>query len=100
MRGAAALAALATLTILGAAQPGFPQPSEDLKSLRKDVDTLKEGQKTIQSDLQEIKTLLRARPATAAPAPEPQEFVLGIDGVPFKGEKTAKVTIVEFSDYQ
>ena len=99
MRRAAAVAALAALTILGAAQPGFPQQSEDLKSLRKDVDALKEGVKAIQSDLQEIKSLLRARPTAAAPAPD-QEFVMSIDGVPFKGEKTAKVTIVEFSDYQ
>ncbi len=101
MRRAAALAALAALTILGAAQPGFPQPSEDLKSLRKDVDALKEGQKAIQSDLQEIKSLLRARPTgpTAAAAPA-QEAVVSVDGAPFKGEKNAKVTLVDFTDYQ
>lgn len=98
MRRAAALAVLATLTILGAAQPGFPQPSEDLKSLRKDVDALKEGQKAIQSDLQEIRNLLRARP-TAAAAPT-QEAVVSVDGAPFKGEKNAKVTLVDFTDYQ
>ena len=101
MKRAAALAALAVLTILGSTQPGFAQPSEDLKNLRKDVDTLKEGQKAIQSDLQEIKSLLRARPAAAAaPAAAPLEAVLSLDGAPVKGEKSAKVALVEFTDYQ
>lgn len=99
MMRAAALGALAALTILAAAQPGFTQPSEELKNLRKEVDTLKEGQKGIQSDLQEIKQLLRARPAGAAPAAD-QPFVMSIEGVPFKGNKTAKVMVVEITDYQ
>ena len=95
MRRAALMAALA---ILAAAQPGFAQSSEDLQNLRKEIDALKEGQKAIQSDLQEIKNLLRARPfAAAAPT---QEAVVSVDGAPFKGSKTAKVTLVEFTDYQ
>ena len=49
---------------------------------------MKEGQKAIQKDLQEIKTLLqRAQPA-APPAP-PQNVVLDLDKKPFKGERTA-----------
>ncbi len=95
MRRAALMAALA---ILATAQPGFAQPSEDLQNLRKEIEVLKEGQKTIQSDLQEIKNLLRARPPEAR-APT-QEAVVSVDGAPFKGSKTAKVTLVEFTDYQ
>ena len=95
MRRAALMAALA---MLATAHPGFAQPSEDMKNLRKEIDALKEGQKAIQSDLQEIKNLLRARP-TAAAAPT-QEAVVSVDGAPFKGSKTAKVTLVEFTDYQ
>jgi protein-disulfide isomerase len=95
MRRAALMAALA---ILAAAQPGFAQSSEDLQNLRKEIEALKEGQKTIQSDLQEIKNLLRARPTAAAPPT--QEAVVSVDGAPFKGSKTAKVTLVEFTDYQ
>ena len=79
------------------ALPGHAQSSEDLKDLRKDVEALKEGQKAIQSDLQEIKSLLRARPSAAAPSPE---AVLSVDGAPFKGDKNAKLTLVEFTDYQ
>jgi hypothetical protein len=79
------------------ALPGLAQPNEDLKNLQKDVDALKEGQKAIQSDLQEIKNLLRARPSAAGPSPE---AVVSVDGAPFKGDKNAKLTLVDFTDYQ
>ncbi len=85
------------LLTLGAL-PSIAQPSEELKNLRKDVDALKEGQKAIQGDLQEIKNLLRARPA--APAAPPQEAVLSVDGAPFRGDRNAKLTLVDFTDYQ
>jgi len=72
-----------------------PQTTDDLK---KDIEALKEGQKAIQKDLQEIKTLLQSRPA--APPPPPQNVVLDLGKSPVKGERTAKLTLVEFSDYQ
>ena len=71
------------------------QSTEDLK---KDIEALKEGQKAIQKDLQEIKTLLRSRPA--GPPPPPQNVVLDLGKNPFKGESKAKLTLIEFSDYQ
>ena len=71
-----------------------PPPTDDLK---KDIEALKEGQKAIQKDLQEIKTLLQ-RPA--GPPPPPQNVVLDLEKKPFKGERKAKLTLVEFSDYQ
>ena len=84
--------------ILFDTQPGFAQSSEELKALRKEIESLKEGQRTMQKDLQEIKTLLRARPPS--PPAEPQNVVLNVDGAPFKGEKTAKLTLIDFSDFQ
>ena len=75
--------------------PAQQQPSTD--DLKKDIEALKEGQKAIQKDLQEIKTLLQ-RPA--GPPPPPQNVVLDLGKFPFKGERNAKVTLVEFSDYQ
>jgi protein-disulfide isomerase len=69
------------------------QPTDDLK---KDIEALKEGQKAIQKDIQEIKALLQK----AQPAPPPQNVVLELGKSPFKGERTAKLTLVEFSDYQ
>jgi hypothetical protein len=71
------------------------QSTEDLK---KEIEALKEGQKAIQKDLQEIKTLLKSRPA--GPAPPPQNVVLDLGKNPFKGERNAKLTLVEISDYQ
>jgi len=94
----AKLAAMTALILLGA-QPGLAQaPADDLRAVWNDIESLKEGQVAIQKDLQEIKTLLRARPA-AAPA-EPQNIVLSVADAPFKGEKSAKLTLIDFSDYQ
>ena len=69
------------------------QPTDELK---KDIETLKEGQKAIQKDIQEIKALLQR----GQPAPPPQNVVLELGKNPFKGERTAKLTLVEISDYQ
>jgi protein-disulfide isomerase len=69
------------------------QSTEDLK---KDIEALKEGQKAIQKDIQEIKTLLQSR----QPAAPPQNVVLDLGKNPFKGERNAKLTLVEISDYQ
>jgi hypothetical protein len=63
-----------------------------------DVEALKESQKAIQSDLQEIKNLLKARPTAAAPAPVPQEVVISFDGAPVIGDQNAKVVLVDFTD--
>lgn len=97
MKKIAALAALALL-ILVDPQPGLTQPTEELKALRKEMEALKEGQTAIQKELQEIKNLLRARPAP--PPAEPQDIVLGVDDAPFKGDKHAKLTLIDFSDFQ
>jgi|GraSoiStandDraft_25_1057303.scaffolds.fasta_scaffold553361_2 protein-disulfide isomerase len=104
MRGVLSAALAAVAITLWTPLPAFPQPADDLDSLKKDLETLTEGQTAIQRDLREIRRLLRARPAAAAPAPAPppvpREIVLNLDGAPVKGEKTAKVTLVEFTDYQ
>ncbi len=91
---------LSLLTLLYGT-PGFAQgtSSEGINDLKEEIEALKEGQKTIQKELQEIKSLLRARQAPA-PAPPPREFVLDLAGSPFKGDENAKLTLVEFTDYQ
>jgi protein-disulfide isomerase len=93
----AALCLLA-LVILAPAPTAFSQSNEDLK---KEIQSLKTGQEAIQKDLQEIKKLLAARPAAAGPAPEQAlNAIISIDGEPTKGDKNAKLTLVEFSEYQ
>ena len=69
------------------------QPSDDLK---KDIDALKESVKSIQTDVREIKALLQK----GQPTPPPQNVDLDLGKSPFKGQRTAKLTLVEFSDYQ
>lgn len=77
------------------------QPSEEVSALSKEIEALKAGQAAIQRDLQEIKALLRGAQAGQAAAPaEPQEVVVSVEGAPFKGDNGAKVTLVEFTDYQ
>ena len=97
MKKLVALGALAAVALFDA-QPGFSQPIEGLNALKKEIQAIKEGQVGIQKEIQEIKNLLRARPV-AAPA-EPQNVVLNVADAPFKGEKTAKLTLIDFSDYQ
>lgn len=75
---------------------GLTQSSEELKALRKEIETLKQGQSAIQKELQEIKSLLQGRQAPSIP----QDVVLSVDNDPFKGDKNAKLTLIEFSDYQ
>ncbi len=103
MKRLVALTALAALTLFSA-HPGLAQTSEEMEGLRKEVEGLREGQAAIQKELQEIKSLLRARPLPAQPqaaaAAPAQEAVLSVDGAPFKGNRNAKVTLVDFTDYQ
>jgi hypothetical protein len=82
---------------ISAALPGFAQTSdEDLKALIKEIKSLKEGQATIQKDIQEIKNLLNTKQLP----PKPQDIALSVDGAYFKGDKNAKVTLIEFTDIQ
>ena len=67
--------------------------SDDLK---KEIQALSESIKAMQKDLQEIKALLLSR----APAAPPQNVVLDLDSNPTRGDKAARLTLIEFSDYQ
>lgn len=97
MRRCMSLAVLVFLTLF-CTQISFAQTSEELKALKDEVKALKEGQSAIQKDLQEIKKLLQAR---QAPAPaEFKEAIINPHGAPTKGDKNAKLVLLEFSDYQ
>jgi len=97
---------------------GFSQSSRELNDLKREIEVLKSGQVAIQRDLAEIKNLLLQRevknlrdtlqgrqgapsaPAQAqAPAAE-TVTVVSITGGAVKGEQNAKLTLVEFTDYQ
>jgi protein-disulfide isomerase len=74
--------------------PGFAQSARDLQDLRKDIEELKASQKEIQKNVQIVKDILMGKPAPL------ENVFITTDGEPAVGEKTAKVTMVEFSDYQ
>ena len=86
-----------TLMVLFFVQPGLSQPSDEVRSLRKEIDELKESQKTIQKDLQQIKGLLQAQGLLPE---EPKNLFIDISGKPFKGNKEARLVLIEFSEYQ
>jgi protein-disulfide isomerase len=74
------------------------QSDQDTKSLRGEIEGIKKSQEAIQKDLQEIKKLLLSQQAQP-PSPAIGALV-SVEGEPFKGEKNAKLTLIEFSDYQ
>lgn len=78
-------------------RPGLAQTSDELKNLRKEMESLKENQKAIQKDLQEIKGVLRARGLLEE---DPQNLFIDLSGKPFKGDKNAKLILIEFSEYE
>jgi hypothetical protein len=88
------------LLILPLAGTAFAQDSDE--ALKKEIEALKVGQQQIRKDLQEIKKLLQARPAAPPPpsGPSVEGKTFDIGSNPVKGEATAKLTLIEFTDYQ
>jgi protein-disulfide isomerase len=88
------LLALPFIVLLSASPLQAQQPSTE--DLQKEIRALGQSVKDMQKDLQEIKALLLSR----APAGPPQNVVLDLSNSPTQGAATAKLTLVEFSDYQ
>lgn len=86
---------LGMFMMLSIPSTGITQTADEIKQIKKDVEALKEGQKALQKEIQELRDLV-----TPKKAPEFKEAIISIKDSPFKGEKTAKLAIVEFSDYQ
>jgi len=82
------------------AAPGLAQETD--QHLREDIEALKEGQRQIQQQLDELTKLVKARPAAAAgrAAPDVKGKVFDLADNEVVGERTAKLTLVEFTDYQ
>jgi len=78
---------------------GVAESPDDLATLRKDIEGLKEGQAALLRELQQIKSLLSASPPAPRAGPAP-EVVLTVGDGPSKGRKDARLVLVEFTDYQ
>jgi hypothetical protein len=112
---------VASLIVIGSALAqsnlGFSQTTKEVADLRREIQALKAGQTAIQKDLLEIKNMLlqreiqalregaQGRPAAPAqgqaPAAAPtQVAMISVADALFKGEKSATLTLVDFTDYQ
>lgn len=79
---------------------------EDIEALKRQIRVLTAGQIAVQKQLDEIKAMLKAgaQAQGAAPAPPPAiatvDQVIDIAGAAVKGAPSARVAIIEFSDYE
>ena len=92
---------LSLVFFLGA-QPAAAQTTQEYQDLKKEIESLKQGQAGIKHDLQEIKKLIQdIKKAPAARAgDEFKEAIINIEGAPIRGDKKAKLVLIEFTDYQ
>ena len=101
MRKAAAAAAVAVIVLACAqgvsAQRSSRQTDAELRALRQEIDALRQGQLEIQSELRELKELMQQLAEGAAQGA--RKFV-SVDDDPSMGEGTARVVLIDFSDYQ
>ena len=86
---------VAAALALSLAAPARAQ-EKSTDDLVKEIESLKTMIQGIQKDLQDVKGML----AKQAPAPTGVGTILDLGGAMAKGEKTAKLTLVEVSDYQ
>lgn len=98
MTKAGAMAIIGVLALIfAAAGPAVAlQAPAQADELKRDMESLKKTLEAIQKDIQEIKGLLASRGGARSAV----GVVLDIAANPFKGEQTAPLTLVEFSDYQ
>ena len=90
---------LCLLEALLLASPNRAQTTDNIKVIRKQMDELQRSLKQIQKEIEGIQSALLVL-ARQGRSDQKQSIRLNLDGVPFQGEKTAKVTVVEYFDYQ
>ena len=100
MKSSRSKAGLTTAALIFALAAPCHAQGKSTDDLAKEMEALKTMLQAIQKDLQEVKGMLAARPAAQAAAPSAIGAVIDLGKAPVKGEKTAKLTLVEFSDYQ
>ena len=91
------IAAFALLLIAGlVALPALAQ-EQDMKA---DIEALKKGQQEILQQLQEMKKLLQGQAQARPAGPNVKDVVFDMGDNPVRGSSTAKLTMIEFTDYQ
>ncbi len=91
--------ALAVLLFAATASaPCSAQQPRTTEDLQKQVDALKAQVGVMQKDLDEIKALLA--PLRARQGPKPDDIKLDLGTRPVKGSASARLILIEFTDYQ
>ena len=88
------------LTLFLNVQPVIAQSNVEYQLLQKEIKSIKEGQEGLKRDIQELKKLIQSRPAGGGAGAEFKEAIIDIKGAPIKGDKNAKLVLLEYSDYQ
>lgn len=88
----------ALLLIFAWSSMGFAQPVSP--DLQQEIETLKKGQQAIQKELRELKQLLQTRRPARPAAPDVRNTIFNLRDNPVKGDQTARLTLIEFTDYQ
>ena len=70
------------------------------QDLRQEIEALKRGQEQIRKQLDQILEQLKPRPSAARPGVKVENVAFNLGANPANGVDTAKLTLVEFSDYQ
>ncbi|MEM7585909.1 MAG: hypothetical protein AAF560_21140 [Acidobacteriota bacterium] len=95
--GRRATAALgACLLALGTA----PLAAQSDAELKQEIEALKLGQQQIRQELSEIKTLLQQQRPSRPSGPNVSGKIFDLGDKPVKGTPKAKLTLIEFLDYQ
>jgi protein-disulfide isomerase len=72
----------------------MPREPDEVRELRRNIEFLKQGQEKIQKDLASVLDLLTGK------KPPLEDIFIKVADRPSLGQPTAKVTIVEFTDFQ
>lgn len=76
------------------------QSGGEIENLKKEIETLKKNQREILKELEALKRTIPRIPPLRSGRRPPSNVVLRVKGNPFKGSGNARVTLIEFSDYQ
>ena len=89
---------LAVGLLLFGSQIAVTQSHADLEAIRNELESLKKNQQNLQRELETLKKAVRGRSRRTASAFKPVVMDVGND--PYKGDRNAKLTLIDFSDYQ
>jgi hypothetical protein len=96
MNGRCARSYLGALMVSAAlAGPAVAQQAST-EELKRSIDSLRDGIGVLQSEIQDIKSIL----AGQLPPPSGVNVLIDIASNPVKGEREARLTLIEVSDYQ